>query len=197
MIDRLDQLTLQKLIDLACGDINVLVGEGEKVNHAVLLKNASAILTEYKSIASPTQAKLDLADGEGASKLRIKGLCARICMILCKHNHPEMAREVLMELGIDAEHLDTDEKVLAHCQSLIGEVEFETKRIEERREKSKDKRKPVDARKSWYSEIAYVMSIFKMSIDPGTINAAIYANLVHQASERSKLLAKMPMGGLL
>ena len=36
------------------------------------------------------------------------------------------------------------------------------------------------------------MSVFRMNIDPTTTNAAIYANLVNQAGERSKMLAKMP-----
>jgi hypothetical protein len=31
-----------------------------------------------------------------------------------------------------------------------------------------------------------------MSIDPATTNAAVYANLVHQAVERNKQMAKMP-----
>ena len=42
------------------------------------------------------------------------------------------------------------------------------------------------------SEVAYVMSVFKMSIDPRSTNAAIYANLVRQSAERMRQLAKMP-----
>lgn len=42
------------------------------------------------------------------------------------------------------------------------------------------------------------MSTLKMSIDPAATNAAIYANLVRQAGERSKALSKMPiMAGML
>lgn len=197
MKDRLDKLTLQDLIELSCGDFTVL-SEGKDEPKEELLLCASRIMTEYKSIASPVQAKMDLSENTSLSKLKIKESCARICMLLCGRGHPEMAREVLVNLGIGLEALDTTEKVMAHCQSILGEVEFETKRIKERREKAYEKAVKTDVRKQWYSEIAYVMSVFKMSIDPGTINAAIYANLMSQAVERSKALAKMPqLGGLI
>lgn len=82
----------------------------------------ASIMAEYKEIASPMQAKVDLSDAESESKLR----------------------------------------------------------------------------KSWYGEVAYVMSSMKMSVDPPHVNAAIYANLVRQAVERNKQLAKMPpMAGML
>ena len=51
---------------------------------------------------------------------------------------------------------------------------------------------PDEKRKAWFGEIAFVMSTLKMSIDPATTNAAVFANLVRQAVERNKQLAKMP-----
>ena len=77
---------------------------------------------------------------------------------------------------------------------MLDDVEYEIKRIEELNEDDASKKvaKPEDARKTWYSEIAFVMSMLKMSIDPASVNAAIYANLVHAATERSRAMAKMP-----
>ena len=36
-------------------------------------------------------------------------------------------------------------------------------------------------RSSFDAEIAFLMTFFKMSIDSRVINAAVYANIVHQA----------------
>ena len=196
MKERLDQLTLQQLIDLSCGDCSVLTDGQEEPTEDELSQCAMNILYEYKSIASPSQAKLDMIDGEKLSKLRIKEKCARIGLMLCKSGHPDKAREVLIEMGIDAAYLQTDELILARCQSIVGEVEYESKRMEEYASKRAGKAQSTDqVRKSWYSEIAGVMGVFHMNIDPLHTNAAVYAHLVYQAVERSKAMAKMPTAG--
>lgn len=193
MIERLDQLTLQQLIELSCGDKSVLVVGDEKADEKALSKRAAAIMAEYKATASPVQAKIDLNEKEKLSKLGIKSRCASICLYLCSQGRSDLAKEVLIELNVDESCLSTDEDIIKHCQSILGEVGFEIERITERKVKGKDKavRSPESTRKSWYSEIASVMSVFRMSIDLN-INAAIYANLVRQAVERNKALAKLP-----
>ena len=40
---------------------------------------------------------------------------------------------------------------------------------------------PEQIRSSFDAEIAFLMTFFKMSIDSRVINAAVYANIVHQA----------------
>lgn len=192
MKERLDQLTLQNLIDLSCGDYSVLNDRDEIADEHEVIRRTSRILAEYKSIASPVQAKMDLSDGEKLSKLRIKERCARIAQALNLSGHPDKAREILVELGIDAERLQTVEAIESRCQAILGEVEYERKRIEEYKAKRRSgNHQPEQVRRSWYAEIAGVMSTLKVPIDMG-INAAIYANLVHQAVERNKALAKMP-----
>lgn len=198
MIERLDQLTLQQLIELSCGDKSVLVVGDEKPDEKALSKRAAAIMAEYKAIASPVQSKIDLNEKEKLSKLGIKSRCASICLYLCSQGRSDLAKEVLIELNVDESCLATDEDIIKHCQSILGEVGFEIERITERKVKGKDKavRSPESTRKSWYSEIASVMSVFRMSIDLN-INAAIYANLVRQAVERNKALAKLPRSARL
>ena len=193
MIERLDQLTLQQLIDLSCGDKSVLIQGDEKPEAKELSKRAVAIMAEYKAIASPVQSKIDLNEKEKLSKLGIKSRCASICLYLCSQGRSDLAREVLVELNVDESCLNTDEDIIKHCQSILGEVEFEIGRIADRKEKrsGKSRKSPEGTRKSWYSEIASVMGVFRMSIDLST-NAAIYANLVRQAVERNKALAKLP-----
>lgn len=193
MIERLDQLKLKDLIELSCGDYSVLIERDEVPTVEEFTSQSARILAEYKAIATPAQAKMDLAEAGQVSKLNIKAKCARIAMLLSVQGHTEMAKNVLMELGVSGQHLTTDSAVNARCQSIIGEVEYEMRRIEELngQRNGKMKQSPDQVRKSWLAEVASVMSVFKMSIDL-TINAAIYANLVHQAVERSKSIAKMP-----
>ena len=194
MKTRLDQLTLRDLIELSCGDSTVLLDKEESITDSVLNTCARQILAEYKELASPNQAKKDMIEAEELTKLRMKDKCLRICLALCSQERPDMARDVLLELDVKPDLVDTDEKVQPRCKAMLADVEYEIKRIEELNEEDASKKvaKPEDARKTWYSEIAFVMSMLKMSIDPATVNAAIYANLVHAATERSRAMAKMP-----
>ena len=194
MKTRLDQLTLRDLIELSCGDSSVLLDKGETPSEQVKLAFARQILSEYKELASPNQAKKDMIEAEELTKLRMKDKCLRICLALCSQERPDMARDVLLELDVKPNLIDTDEKVQPRCKAMLADVEYEIKRIEELNEEDASKKvaKPEDARKTWYSEIAFVMSMLKMSIDPEVVNAAIYANLVHAATERSRAMAKMP-----
>lgn len=194
MIERLDQLTLQNLIDLSCGDRSVLLVGDEKPDEADIMERAGKILDEYKSMASPNQAKMDMIEAEEMTKFRMKEKCLRICMALCSQMRPDMARDVLLELDVSAHLIDTDDKVRTRCKAMLDEVVYEIKRHEELSQEKVTKKvtRMQDIRKSWYSEIAFVMSMLKMSIDPATVNAAIYANLVNAASERSRAMAKMP-----
>ena len=106
---------------------------------------------------------------------------------------------VLIDLDVDDDLLTSNEKISLRCRAMLDEVQYEIKRMDELAQEKGNKKLSVDAiRKSWYSEISYVMSTLKMSIDPAATNAAIYANLVRQAGERSKALSKMPiMAGML
>ena len=193
MIERLDQLKLKDLIELSCGDYSVLIENDEVPTVEEFTSQSARIMAEYKAIATPVQAMMDIAEAGQASKLIIKGKSARIAMMLSKLGHTEMAKNILLELGIGEQYLSSDTAVEARCQSIIGEMEYEMKRIEQLngQRNGKMKQSPEQIRKSWLAEVASVMSVFKMSIDL-TINAAIYANLVHQAVERSKAIAKMP-----
>lgn len=190
MKERLDQLTIQELIELSCGDYTVLFDGDEKPTDGVLLK-VRAILSEYRSIASPAQARVELMDSEKLSKYNIKEKCANICMVLCFHGRSDLARDILVQLGVSESNLATEEEIIAHCQSIIGEAKYEAERIAERKAKNAKRSTQEQTRHEWYSEIASVMSILKVPIDM-SLNAAIYANLVRQAVEHSKAMAKMP-----
>lgn len=194
MKTRLDQLMLRDLIELSCGDASVLLDKGESPAESVKIACARQIMTEYKELATPAQAKMDLIDEEDMQKLQMKERCLRICLALISQQHADMAKEVLLELDVSEEFLKDDEAIKNRCQAMLDETLYEIKRQTELAEERgvKIQKTADDMRKSWYGEIAFVMSTFKMSLDPATTNAAVYANLVRQAVERNKQLAKMP-----
>lgn len=194
MKERLDQLMLQDFIELSCGNPKVLLEKHEVPNEEKMVKLAAKLMHEYKTIASPNKAKIDLIDAEDETKLTMKERCARILVMLCEMKHPEMAVEILEELEIETKSLNTPEKIAARCQALLNEAKYDLERFRESQEEKKGKPKNDASRirDSWNREIAYVMTTLRMSIDPATTNTAIYANLVHQAEVRAKQMAKMP-----
>lgn len=194
MKTRLDQLTLHNLIELSCGDSSVLLDKDETPTENVKLACAQQIMSEYKELATPTQAKMDMIEAEEQQKLRMKEKCLHICLALISQERSDMAKDVLLELDVNENLLKSEEAIKSRCNAMLDEVKYEIKRLAELAEERGQKKQQTvtEIRKAWFGEIAFVMSTLKMSIDPATTNAAVYANLVRQAVERNKQLAKMP-----
>lgn len=194
MKTRLDQLTLHNLIELSCGDSSVLLDKDEAPTETVKLACAQQMMSEYKELATPTQAKMDMIEAEEQQKLRMKEKCLHICLALISQERSDMAKDVLLELDVNENLLKSKEAIKSRCNAMLDEVKYEIKRLAELAEERGQKKQQTvtEIRKAWFGEIAFVMSTLKMSIDPATTNAAVYANLVRQAVERNKQLAKMP-----
>ena len=194
MKTRLDQLTLHNLIELSCGDSSVLLDKDEAPTENVKLAYAQQIMSEYKELATPTQAKMDMIEAEEQQKLRMKEKCLHICLALISQERSDMAKDVLLELDVNENLLKSEEAIKSRCNAMLDEVKYEIKRLAELAEERGQKKQQTvtEIRKAWFGEIAFVMSTLKMSIDPATTNAAVYANLVRQAVERNKQLEKMP-----
>ena len=194
MKTRLDQLTLHNLIELSCGDSSVLLDKDEAPTENVKLACAQQIMSEYKELATPTQAKMDMIEAEEQQKMRMKEKCLHICLALISQERSDMAKDVLLELDVNENLLKSEEAIKSRCNAMLDEVKYEIKRLAELAEERGQKKQQTvtEIRKAWFGEIAFVISTLKMSIDPATTNAAVYANLVRQAVERNKQLAKMP-----
>ncbi len=194
MKTRLDQLTLHDLIELSCGNPSVLLDKDETSTEEEKLACLQQILTEYKELATPTQAKMDMIEEEELQKLQMKEKCLKICLALISQERFDMAKDVLLELDVNENLLTSDDAVNSRCKAMLDEARYEIKRLAELAEErgTMKQQSPVEKRKAWFGEIAFVMSTLKMSIDPATTNAAVYANLVRQAVERNKQMAKMP-----
>ncbi len=86
-------------------------------------------------------------------------------------------------MKVDICNLD-DNQVKEKLEYMLRTAIFEHKRNEERRlEENRESKKstPEEIRASFDSEIAFIMTFFKMSIDLNNTNAAVYANIFHQA----------------
>lgn len=85
-------------------------------------------------------------------------------------------------MGVDVRKMN-DEHVKLKVEYMLNSIIFEQKRNEEisREEGKGSNATPEQIRSSFDTEIAFLMTYFKMNIDPNTINAAVYANIVHQA----------------
>lgn len=115
-------------------------------------------------------------------KERAKLLSLRICQALVSLGFYDDVRQVLGQLNVDTRNM-SDEQVISKIDYLLHSAIFEQKRNEERRseEHKGSKATPEQIRSSFDAEIAFLMTFFKMSIDSRVINAAVYANIVHQA----------------
>ena len=187
MIERLNQITLSDFIELSCGNYACLLSDCKSMSESTLKEIASKLLIEYRSIVNPSNMKAMVMDKEDMLKERAKLLSLRICQALVSLGFYDDVRQVLGQLNVDTRNM-SDEQVISKIDYLLHSAIFEQKRNEERRSEERrseehkgSKATPEQIRSSFDAEIAFLMTFFKMSIDSRVINAAVYANIVHQA----------------
>ena len=176
MIERLNQITLNDFIELSCGNYACLLSGRGSVSESMLKEMASKLIIEYRSIVNPSGMQAMIMDKEDMVKERAKLLSLRICQTLVSLGFYDDVRQVLGQLNVDIRDM-SDEQVISKLDYLLHSAIFEQKRNEERRSEAT----PEQIRSSFDAEIAFLMTFFKMSIDSRVINAAVYANIVHQA----------------
>lgn len=181
MIERLNQITLNDFIELSCGNYACLLSGRGSVSESMLKEMASKLIIEYRSIVNPSGMQAMIMDKEDMVKERAKLLSLRICQTLVSLGFYDDVRQVLGQLNVDIRDM-SDEQVISKLDYLLHSAIFEQKRNEERRseEHKGSKATPEQIRSSFDAEIAFLMTFFKMSIDSRVINAAVYANIVHQ-----------------
>ena len=181
MIERLNQITLNDFIELSCGNYACLLSGRGSVSESTLKEMASKLIIEYRSIVNPSGMQAMIMDKEDMVKERAKLLSLRICQTLVSLGFYDDVRQVLGQLNVDIRDM-SDEQVISKLDYLLHSAIFEQKRNEERRseEHKGSKATPEQIRSSFDAEIAFLMTFFKMSIDSRVINAAVYANIVHQ-----------------
>jgi hypothetical protein len=182
MRTKLSQLKLSDFIELSTGNTKVLLGANEFSGQERIVKVARDIFNEYWEIADPKGMKVRVLHSEDTQKLKMKVDCLRICYVLALRGNAKDVRDVLNELEINVTDVQ-DEALAKRVKSILNGFEFEMNRAEE--EEPKKELTEKDIRRSFDSEIAFLMTYFKMPISMD-ISASIYANLVHQCKEDIK-----------
>lgn len=181
MIERLNQLSLSQFIELSCGDNSTLLVAGESITNEILKSRAAELMIEYKTIVNPSSMKTLLVVKEETTKECVNVLILRICQALIALNAYGDVRDVLATLSVDSKSMP-DEQVKSRVEAMLHSALFLQKRNSEMRSsETKENPTPDQIRSSFYSEIAFMMTYFKMNIDVHMINVAVYANIVHQA----------------
>lgn len=182
MIERLNQISLSDFIDISCGEYLCLLSENESKSDEELKERASKLIIDYRNITNPSGVKALILDKEDIMKERTHLLLLRICQTLIAVCSFDEVREVLMQMEVNAHNMD-NEQLKSKLDYMLHIAIFEQKRNEERRveEHSEKKATPEQIRSTFDSEIAFLMTYFKMNIDVHAVSAAVYANIVHQA----------------
>ncbi|WP_300701006.1 hypothetical protein [Bacteroides sp.] len=186
MKTRLNELSLAQFIELVCGDYSVLLADGETTDKMLLEENASELLVSYRCITDNANFKAQLMEKEECVKSKAKILILRLCSNLIAYKSYNDVLTLLESLDEDVLGL-SDNDINEKVDEMLRTALFEAHRSELVKEKEvKVVRSPDEIRASFDTEIAFVMTHFKMSIDINTINAAVYANMLHQAEIQLK-----------
>lgn len=182
MIERLNKISLSDFIDISCGEYLCLLSENESKSEEELKERAQKLIIDYRNITNSSGVKALILDKEDIMKERTRLLLLRICQTLIAVCCFDEVREVLMQMEVNAHNMD-NEQLKSKLDYMLHIAIFEQKRNEERRveEHSEKKATAEQIRSSFDSEIAFLMTYFKMNIDVHAVSAAVYANIVHQA----------------
>lgn len=182
MIERLNQISLNDFIELSCGNYDCLNSDGESNSKEALKGIASKLIVDYRKIVNPSGMMALLLDKEELVKMHAKVLSLRICQSLISINSIDDVREILLLFEVDTQKM-SDEEIISKIDYMLHSAIFELKRNKERHQEEGEGGKATEEqiRASFDTEIAFLMTYFKMNIDPRLINASVYANIVHQA----------------
>lgn len=184
MIEKLEQLTVDKFIDLVCGDTSVLLTKGMPATPAQLAFALRNIVFEYTTIADPTGAKSYLATAESLIKARITHVIFSICDNLISLGDCAHVREILDEYGINAGKMD-ELRLTAEVKSRLGRARNE---IEQAKFESETKNggKTIEIRRMFDEQTVAIMAHYKFQIDTSTMKASTYAHLISRQSREIK-----------
>lgn len=182
MKTKLYELSLASFVELVCGEKSVLLNDDEETTDAVVQEVSSDIIASYRMITDSANMKSQLLEKEEKIKMKAKILILRMCQNLIVYESFEQVRVLLEMINENADEVE-DHILSVKIEELLRYALFEQRRNEELKPddaKDKHQRSVDEIRSSFYSEIAFISTHFKMNIDLNMLNAAIYANMVHQ-----------------
>ena len=180
MIERLEQLTLAQFVDLVCGDTKILQCGGNADKTAIALRN---IVMEYRNIADPGGTHSYLQRVEDWIKAKIEVLVFTMCLNLATLKQFGRACEVLDAYGLSSSGW-SDSRVEGTINARLSQAQRRLDEIEAENEKADADRENIRAR--FDTQTAELMAHFKFQINPDTIKATLYANLVARYNREIK-----------
>lgn len=183
MKETLEHLTLSQFVDLVCGDTSVLLGKHEVGNPNKLAIATRNIVLEYRTIADPGGTSSYFKQVEDWVKVKMNVLLFTMCSNLVSLKQYDRVREVLVEYGLSASGW-SDSRVDGTIQAKLAQAQRELEELEAENEKVMAEREKIRAQ--FDAQTASLMAHFKFQIDPATIKATLYANLVARHNREIK-----------
>lgn len=183
MKEKLEELTLSQFIDLVCGDTSVLLGKREIGNADKLTITTRNIVLEYRNIADPCATGAYFKHIEDRVKAKINVIILTMCSNLVSLRQYDRAREILIDYGLSASQW-TDARVEGTIQAKLTQSQRELEELEAANEEAIAERDKI--RGQFDAQTASLMAHFKFQIDPTTIKATLYANLVARRNREVK-----------
>lgn len=175
MKEHLEQLTMSQFVDMLCGNMSVLLDKHEIANPDKLPVIARSIIMEYRAVADPGGNSSYLRQAEDMAKAKLRVIIFTMCHNLTSFKQFGKAREVLVAYGMAASKWN-DNKTEGVVKAKLEQARRELDNLNAENEKSKNQ--DVNIRAGFDTLTAILMAHFKFQIDPGTIRATLYANLV-------------------
>ncbi len=135
MIEKLEELTMARFIDLVAGDTSVLMADGDvpELQKSIAARN---ILFEYREIVDPAGMRSYLMETEELLKARITIQILTICENIIALDFADEARAILGEIGIQTGKLGAD-RINAVIKSRLGRARATISDIEKARQARK------------------------------------------------------------
>lgn len=180
MKNKLSQITLAELVELYCGNSEVLLEDGDEKNSVALINARLEVLLEYRSVIDNAGYKRVLDTQRKSIVLNTKVTIFKMCQNLACVGGVTDIRDIYEEMRLNHRRL-SDKELVADVKRRLKSAEFDYKRALEQEQSDIDNANepstPDEMRNAMIDDMAFVMTHYKMQIDPTTLNARAYATM--------------------
>lgn len=176
MKKNLDQLSIQEFVNMLCGDIDVLKDSRKEILTKDRAKEiVRNLLLEYREITSPGGLRTYMIETSNLMKERGRVILYTICHILINSREYNRVKAIFEDIGIKSKDY-SKERITAEVASRLAKAKDNVAKLES--EIKEEDSTPNKIRKEFDTQTASLMAHFKFQINPLTMSASIYANLV-------------------
>lgn len=174
---RLNEIPLNKFIDLYCGDLNTLIISGEHEEEE--LKSAAASLfSKYTKITNSKAyySFLSKSNDSGIFLGRIQLM--EMCLRLLQMGDCQSVSEILIDHGVNVNPKHTKE-LEKRIKSILGRNRFYLDKMNQSKNDAKE-RTEEEIRDDFEREITNASCFYRMNINDSEISAQRYANMIRE-----------------